>query len=425
MKSILVIALLLVTNVYAATIAVIDSGVDVEHVDLVNNIWMNSNEIADNGRDDDFNGYEDDVFGWNFAESNNLVIDRKYLGTFSNDPFKFFEIQGRNFLGTATAEDKEWVKAKRKDKAFLKEMGIFGNFVHGTHVAGITVKNTDNKILSVKLLPTEINPFKRRARRDFSKLIDGETSDIRLKALLAILKELAKQQMLMLEEIAAYVGDHGADVANGSFGTGFEQAKMITDKLFQVAFFRKPTKKESDLVASIFMNSLLEHGYEMVKSAPDTLFVFAAGNSGSNNDLYPSSPTNIKADNVISVAATYKYEFLAPFSNYGEKMVDVAAPGMLIDSQIPGGKYLKVSGTSQAAPMIANIAAEIKNMNTNLTPIEIKQIIMKTVDSKGFLKGKVKAAGIANTKRAVTAAKLSLNMNVAEAINASSISVLP
>ncbi len=422
MKSIFGMILLLAVQSHAATIAVIDSGVDIEHADFVSNIWINENEIADNGRDEDSNGYQDDVFGWNFAESNNLVIDRKYIGTFSEDPQRFFDIQARNFLGTSTEADKEWVKLKRKDKDFLKEMGIFGNFVHGTHVAGIAVKGTENKILSVKLIPTEINPFKRKVKRDFSSLTEGST-DVRLRALKAVLQTLAKQQMLMLEEISAYVGAHDVDVANGSFGTGFNQAKRITDTLFRVAFFRKPSKKESDLVATFFMETLIENGQEMVEAAPNTLFVFAAGNDGSDNDVFPTSPTNIKADNVISVAATYKYEFLAPFSNYGKEMVDVAAPGMIIDSQIPGDEYLKVSGTSQAAPMIANIAAQIKDMNSSLTPLEIKKIIMETVDEKGFLTDKVRAGGIANLKRAVFAAKLTQNMDVDEAISSAHLTV--
>jgi subtilisin family serine protease len=47
-------------------VAIIDSGVDIEHVDLVDNIWVNSGEIPNNGIDDDKNGYVDDVHGWNF-----------------------------------------------------------------------------------------------------------------------------------------------------------------------------------------------------------------------------------------------------------------------------------------------------------------------------------------------------------------------
>jgi hypothetical protein len=54
-------------------IAVMDTGVDINHPDLKDNIWMNEDEIPDNGLDDDGNGYIDDVNGWNFGDSNNNV----------------------------------------------------------------------------------------------------------------------------------------------------------------------------------------------------------------------------------------------------------------------------------------------------------------------------------------------------------------
>lgn len=47
-------------------VAVIDSGMDIEHEDLVGKIWVNEDEISNNGIDDDKNGYIDDVHGWNF-----------------------------------------------------------------------------------------------------------------------------------------------------------------------------------------------------------------------------------------------------------------------------------------------------------------------------------------------------------------------
>lgn len=403
----------------ASIIAVIDSGTDVEHVDFQGKIWMNPGEIADNGRDEDGNGYQDDVYGWNFAEQNNLVIDRSYLGTFSNDPYKFFEIQGKSFLGTATQEEKDWVNAKRADENFIKEMGKFGNFVHGTHVAGITQQGNDlAKIISIKLIPTEVKlPGQKKA--EYMAL----SNDGRLKLLYKALDALAGAQMQMIGEVFWYAGSHKADVANGSFGTGFDQIKMITDVAYRVIFFKKPTEEQSNDTARYFMNKMLELGAAAVAKAPNTLFVFAAGNSGMDNDLYPTSPTNIVADNVISVAATYKYSYLAPFSNYGTKMVDVAAPGMLIHSQIPGNEYLEVSGTSQASPYVANIAAQVKDMNPALTPKEIKAILMGTVDEKDFLKAKVKSNGIVNPNRALYAAKLSLNVNVDEAIQTSNVSV--
>jgi subtilisin family serine protease len=57
------------------TIAIIDDGVDYTHPDLRNNIWNNSKEIANNGIDDDRNGFVDDIRGWNFVENNNDPSD--------------------------------------------------------------------------------------------------------------------------------------------------------------------------------------------------------------------------------------------------------------------------------------------------------------------------------------------------------------
>ena len=77
----------------ASVVAIVDSGTDYKHVALQENIWVNSKEIADNDRDEDRNGYQDDIYGWNFAESNNQVIDYSYLGLLNDNVRKFFQIQ--------------------------------------------------------------------------------------------------------------------------------------------------------------------------------------------------------------------------------------------------------------------------------------------------------------------------------------------
>jgi subtilisin len=62
-------------------VAVLDTGVDYNHQDLKNNIWINTKEIAGNGIDDDGNGYIDDVQGWNFDGKNKDVLDNNGHGT--------------------------------------------------------------------------------------------------------------------------------------------------------------------------------------------------------------------------------------------------------------------------------------------------------------------------------------------------------
>src|SRR5690606_17225874 len=171
--------------------------------------------------------------------------------------------------------------------------------------------------------------------------------------------------------------------------------------------------------ARMFIDAMVKHGQSFVANAPKTLFVFAAGNDGMSNDEFGTSPANIKADNVITVGATYKNEFFAPFSNYGVKMVDIAAPGMLVHSAIPGNDYLKVSGTSQAAPYVANVAAKIKDANPELKPVDVKKILMGTVDKKGYLTDKVATGGIVNSERALVAAHMSKTLGVSAAIAAS------
>lgn len=397
------------SSAQAAKIAVIDSGLDYKHEMIVPNLWTNANETFDR-RDEDGNGYQDDVHGWNFAEQNGQIIDYKYIGTFSPDTRKYFDIQGKYFMKLATEEEIAWMRAKQKDPKFIKELGKFGNFVHGTHVSGITIRESENEVMGIKLIPTEVKPF-------FDGLsAKGPLVADRWELLATAFNALAAEQMKLLTTISKFADFHQADIINGSFGTGFNQAKMISTAAYRIVFLKKPSKEDSDRAAALFLNALIKEGSKFLAGAPNTLFVFASGNDGLSNDTYGTSPANIKADNSISVGATYKNEFFAPFSNYGTKTVDIAAPGMLIDSAIPGGEYLKVSGTSQASPFVANVAGRIKDANGKLTPLEIKQILMGTVDKKAFLTEKVASGGIVNTERAVVAAQMTKTMSLSESI---------
>lgn len=82
------------------TVAVIDSGVDIFHEDLLDNIWTNEDEIAGDGLDNDSNGYIDDIYGWNFGE-----------GQYNNDVTpgtnNFGQEHGTHVAGTIAAQDND------------------------------------------------------------------------------------------------------------------------------------------------------------------------------------------------------------------------------------------------------------------------------------------------------------------------------
>lgn len=406
---------------YASTIAVVDSGSDFNHVNLAANAWLNPLEIPGNDRDEDKNGYQDDVHGWNFAEGNSTIIDYSYAHTDTPDARRFFDIQLKSFLGTVTQADRDWAKEKFKDEAFIKNLSMFGNWMHGTHVTGITVKNSpDAKFVGIKLIPTEV-------KLPGQKAVDAMIADkggIKETLLKAALKALAQQQTKVYVEIGSYIHGTKADVMNGSFGTSYAAISGVISQLYKTFFRKEPTADELKLYTHHFFSVSLEETKKFLSAAPNTLFVFAAGNEGTDNDTIPSSPTNVVAENKISVAATLGDQALATFSCYGVNNVEVAAPGVGIVSSVPMDKTLAVSGTSQAAPYVANIAGRIKDVNPKLGFREIKKIIMETVDVKPWLVGKVKTSGLVNRDRAIRAAELSRSLDLIRAIAQSKNDVL-
>ncbi len=418
-QCLLIICLLfsLITAVHAAVpVAIIDSGTDLKHKDLINKAWTNSKDTLNN-RDDDYDGLVDDIHGWNFAENDNKLVDYTLLGKFSPDCYKFFEIQLKAFKGTITEEEKNWIKSKRDDMKFLSELQVFGNFVHGTHVAGIVAKDsTAAQIMGIKLLPTNVKqPFKKMPKTDPSKPRIKVTKLIE-KGIYFGLDKLAEAQGGMLEKIGLYVWFQKVKVANCSFGSSVHAVKPVLEMLLKKFLRFDVTDEQLTGYAKYMIQAVVDNGRQFAVDAKDTLFVIAAGNDGTNNDELPTYPANVKRNNTITVAATYGYSKLASFSNYGTKMVEIAAPGVGIKSSIPGDATLTVSGTSQASPFVANIAAQIIDTNPKLTFKQVKQILMGTVDKKDFLKDKVASGGIANIARAVKAAELSLTSTVDKAV---------
>lgn len=390
----------------AATVAIIDSGVDYKHEAYDNDMWTNPNGSTTV----DGVTYSNDTHGWNFAENNNDIIDYKYLGTFSQDCYKIFEIQGKILTGTATPEEIAWYKGKRSDTTFLKELQKFGNFIHGTHVTGISTDRSDAaKIVGVKLIPTEVP----------GGLALGRFRDEKGNPMVSLMLQMvAQRQGQLLANVGKYTGAVKAEVANGSFGSSVPAVKPVVAQLVKQITGNDPTEAETEEYAKELVNAMVVESKKFLGAATNTLFVLAAGNDGLNNDQSPVSPANAEAENKIVVAATLGTEKLASFSNYGMK-VDVAAPGVIIKSAIPGNEYLPLSGTSMAAPFVTNVAARLKDLNPSLSPSGLKRLLCETVDVKPWLQGKVRTSGIVNPHRAFKAAELSVKVGLDAAISLS------
>lgn len=413
MKILVGLLLLALGTAQAATVAIVDSGNDFEHEDLRNKVWVNPIEIPDNDRDEDKNGYPDDINGWNFAEGNNKLIDYSYSWSDTADVRRFFDVQLKSFLGTLTKADAEWANNKLTDPKFIREISVYGNWMHGTHVTGIAAQfSNDVKMLGIKLIPTEVKLPGQDSKTLLVKTgeqvesIDlGDRSKIKDFLVKQALGLLAKQQSAIYGEIGSYINGHKVDVMNGSFGTSYAQIGGVISQLLESILKKKPTDEELKKYTDHFFSVALKESQVFLRSAPKTLFIFAAGNDGSNNDVLPVSPANVVGDNKITVAATLGDQALASFSNYGVKNVEVAAPGVGILSASPLNKHIHVSGTSQAAPYVAGMAGKIKEINSSLDHAAIKRIILETVDVKPWLVGKVSTSGLVNAERAFRAAE--------------------
>jgi hypothetical protein len=119
------------------------------------------------------------------------------------------------------------------------------------------------------------------------------------------------------------------------------------------------------------------------------LIVTASGNYGSDNDLTAMYPANLQIPSNISVAATNDWDYLASFSNYGFKMVSIAAPGVSIKSTLPNKSAGFMSGTSMAAPFISGISALALRESEHLTGYQLKQMIIDSGFVSSHLTNKI------------------------------------
>lgn len=131
------------------------------------------------------------------------------------------------------------------------------------------------------------------------------------------------------------------------------------------------------------------------------LFVAASGSSHNDTDASPFYPACYNSGNVISVAATDRYDELASFSNFGSRSVHIAAPGKNILTTTLGNEYEEHSGTSMAAPAVAGVAALTLAVKPNLSVADLRSRLLESVDKLPGLQGKVSSSGRINAAKAV------------------------
>jgi thermitase len=153
-----------------------------------------------------------------------------------------------------------------------------------------------------------------------------------------------------------------------------------------------------------------EEEFQAMKKAQDkgVLIVAAAGNDHHDTDAeenryYPAAYSLKGLKNIITVASIDSNNKLLPSSNWGTKSVDVAAPGEGILSTLPNGRYGKMTGTSQATAFVSGIAALLLSKNPNLTPVQLKDLIVRNTVPSLFLRGKIASAGKVDAFQAVAA----------------------
>ena len=135
--------------------------------------------------------------------------------------------------------------------------------------------------------------------------------------------------------------------------------------------------------------------------AGNIIFVAAAGNSGTDNDIIPHYPSSYTSSNIVAVMSTDHNDVRSDFSCFGLTSVDLAAPGSDILSCQPGGRYQLMSGTSMATPHVAGACALLLAANPTLSVADLKQALLASVDP--VVPGQCVTGGRLNVNRALTA----------------------
>ena len=309
-------------------VAVLDTGVDVDHPDLQANIWTNPNDPpgdsnADGNDDDDLNGLPDDIHGWDFAEDDNTLLD-------TGDPSP-------------------------------------AGFDHGTQVAGTiaALKNNGQGISGVC-------PACKIMVLKFWHDITLESGRVMVGTLQAELEALE------------YARRHGVDVLNASFTSPY------WTELERRAFARFGRSGGLAVVAagnSAADNDLFIH--DPTQGSDSTASPLFPASYDLSTILSVAASTHKDGFGAFTDCLRVverRFRWGCTWSNWGRESVDVAAPGTDIVTTAPGGGYAVSNGTSMAAPYASAVAALVKAEHPGYSPTQVKNAIMNSANRKSSLR---------------------------------------
>ncbi|HMA30586.1 MAG TPA: S8 family serine peptidase [Casimicrobiaceae bacterium] len=263
----------------------------------------------------------------------------------------FSDLQS-NIDSPEATELKKYLSTLKPDeyKSTIEELDLSGNWMHGTHVAGVALAG---------------NPYARlvvgRIEFDWHLLPDPCPS-----------KALAERDARNSQAYVDFFKRNHVRVVNMSWGGS---VKGVEEALEMCNMGKTPEQRKA-MARELFeiQKNALTRAFA---SAPDILFVTAAGNSDQNASFAEDIPADISLPNLITVGAVDKAGDEASFTSYGPTVV-VDANGYQVESVIPGGEKIAESGTSMASPQVANLAAKMLAVDPRLTPPQIIAVIRAT-----------------------------------------------
>ena len=358
-------------------VAVWDSGIDPAVFE--GRLWTNEDETP-NGKDDDGNGFVDDVHG--------IAFDTRWKpSTAALRPMPGEDMEGlgetmrlvKGSLDLQAAVDSPEADALRKAIGGLKpaevmpfqlKMGRVGLYLHGTATGFTSVEG---------------NP----AARVMHSRFDYDIQPVPV----PIDEEMAEAIAQHARDSVAYFKANGARVANMSWRITEPQ---IAGSLASIESDPEKRKARAKKIFDIAAKGV----EEAIASAPDILFVAGAGNEDEDVDFVRSFPAGLNLPNLLTVGAVDVALQPAAFTSYG-KSIDVYANGFEVPSKVPGGMPINISGTSLAAPYVTNLAAKLLAVNPGLKVVELRAIIEGTATAEGERRLKVihPAAALARAKK--------------------------